>query len=131
MPETGTEEESSAIQETTAEVSDDAEAESETPKAVDLGANDYESEDIGAGDADGKEEANANPPESTVAAAASVSVEPEQPGEEQESTALDPEIRQVDSAAGGSTESHREQAESSGGKESEPDQPSQPTPGGL
>ena len=134
MPETGTEEESSAFQETKAEMSDDAEAESETLEPVDLGAHDNESEDIGADDANGEQEANANPPESpesTVAAAASVPVEPEQPGEEQESTALDPEIRQVDSTAGGSTESHREQAEPSGGKESEPDQPSEPTPGGL
>ena len=134
MPANFTEEESSAIQETTAEVSDDAEAESETLEPVDLGAYDNESEGIGADDADVEGEANANPPaspESTVAAAASVPVKPEQPGEEQESTALDPEIRQLDSAAGGSTESHREQAEPSGGKESEPDQPSEPTPGGL
>ena len=115
-------------------MSDDAEAESETLEPVDLVAHDNESEDIGVDDADGEGEANAKPPESpesTVAAAASVPIEPEQPGEEQESAALDPEIRQLDSAAGGSTESHREQAESSGSKESEPDEPSEPTPGGL
>ena len=110
------------------------EAEAEAPDTVDAEAQDDESEDIGADDADGDEEQNPNPPapsKSTVAAAAFVPVEPEQPGEEQESTALDPEIRQVDSSAGGSTESHREQAEPSGGKESEPDQPSEPTPGSL
>ena len=110
------------------------EAEAEPPDTVDAEVQDDESEDICTDDADGDKEQNAKPPapsESTVAAAASVPVEPEQPGEEQESTALDPEIRQVDSAAGGSTESHREQAEPSGGKESEPDQPSEPTPGGL
>ena len=124
-----TDEERSAINQVPAEVSEEAEeAEAEAPAQNDA------SEDIGADDADRDEEQNAMPPapsESTVAAAASIPVEPEQPGEEQESTALDPEIRQVDSAAGGSTKNHREQAESSGGEESEPDQPSEPTPGGL
>ena len=121
-----TDEERSAINQVPAEVSEEAEA--EAPAQNDA------SEDIGADDADGDEEQNAKrpaPSESTVAAAASIPVEPEQPGEEQKSTALDPEIRQVDSAAGGSTKNHREQAESSGGEESEPDQPSEPTPGGL
>ena len=69
--------------------------------------------------------------ESTVAAANSVPVEPEQSGEEQESTALDTEISQIDSVAGGSTEGHREQTEASGSEESEPDEPPEPTPGGL
>ena len=82
---------------------------------------DDDAEDIRAVDAD----------ESSVAAAASVAVEPEQSGEEQESTPLDAEVSQIDGVAGGSTESHREQAQSSGGKESEPDEPSEPTPGGL
>ena len=82
---------------------------------------DDDAEDIRAVDAD----------ESSVAAAASVAVEPEQTGEEQESTPLDAEVSQIDGIAGGSTESHREQAESSGGKESEPDEPSEPTPGSL
>lgn len=84
-------------------------------------AEDDNSEDISAVDAD----------ESSVAAAALVAVEPEQTGEEQESTPLDAEVSQIDSVAGGSTESHREQAESSGSKESKPDEPSEPTPGGL
>ncbi|MCB4407380.1 low-complexity tail membrane protein [Synechococcus sp. MU1642] len=125
-------EERSTINPVPADVYDEAAA--KAPDTVDAETQNDESEDIGADDADGDEEQNAKPPapsESTVAAAASVPVEPEQPGEEQESTALDPEIRQVDSSAGGSTESHREQAEPSGGKESEPDQPSEPTPGGL
>ncbi len=125
-------EERSAINPVPAEVSDEAEAEAQAP--IDAEAQNDASEDIGADDADGDEEQNAKPTapsESTVAAAASIPVEPEQPGEEQESTALDPEIRQVDSAAGGSTKNHREQAESSGGEESEPDQPSEPTPRGL
>ena len=100
---------------------DEAEPETSPEPVVVAEAQDDESEDIGANDAD----------ESTFSAAASVPVEPEQPGEEQESTALDAEIRQVDSAAGGSTESHSEEAEPSGGKESEPDQSSEPTPGGL
>ena len=127
-----TDEERSAINQVPADVSEEAEA--EAPAPVDAEAENDASEDIGADDADGDEEQNAKPTapsESTVAAAASIPVEPEQPGEEQESTALDPEIRQVDSAAGGSTKNHREQAESSGGEESEPDQPSEPTPGGL
>ena len=57
----------------------------------------------------------AAPPESSLAAAASLPVEPEQSGEDQESTTLDA-VSQVDRVAGGSTEGHREQAESSGCK---------------
>ena len=83
-------------------------------------------------DEDGEEAANpAAPPDSKVAGAASVPVEPEQPREEQESTPLDTEVSQIDSVAGGSTEGHREQSESSGGEESEPDQSSEPPPGSL
>ena len=77
---------------------------------------------------------NAKPsasPESVVTASTPVPVEPEQPGEEEESTALDPEISQVDTVASGSTEGHGEQAEPSGGKESEPEQSSEPPPGSL
>ncbi|MCB4377463.1 low-complexity tail membrane protein [Synechococcus sp. MU1650] len=70
-------------------------------------------------------------PESVVTASAPVPVEPEQPGEEEESTALNPEISQVDTVASGSTEGHGEQAEPSGGKESEPEQSSEPPPGSL
>ncbi len=113
----------------TAEESDDVEpealepvdAEDQDDMSEDDDAEDDNSEDISAVDAD----------ESSVAAAASVAVEPEQTGEEQESTPLDAEVSQIDSVAGGSTESHREQAESSGSKESKPDEPSEPTPGGL
>ena len=121
--------ENSAINTATAEDSDDVEpealepvdAEDQDDMSEDDDAEDDNSEDISAVDAD----------ESSVAAAASVAVEPEQTGEEQESTPLDAEVSQIDGVAGGSTESHREQAESSGGKESEPDEPSEPTPGGL
>lgn len=116
--------ESSAINTATAEESDDVEPEALEPvdaEDQDDMSEDDDSEDISAVDAD----------ESSVAAAASVAVEPEQTGEEQESTPLDAEVSQIDSVAGGSTESHREQAESSGSKESEPDEPSEPTPGGL
>ena len=120
---------SSAINTATAEEPDDVEPEALEPvetedqddMSEDDDAEDDNSEDISAVDAD----------ESSVAAAASVAVEPEQSGEEQESTPLDAEVSQIDSVAGGSTESHREQAQSSGGKESEPDEPSEPTPGGL
>ena len=121
--------ESSAINTATAEESDDVEpealepvdAEDQDDMSEDDDAEDDNSEDISAVDAD----------ESSVAAAALVAVEPEQTGEEQESTPLDAEVSQIDGVAGGSTESHREQAESSGSKESEPDEPSEPTPGGL
>ena len=116
--------ESSAINTATAEESDDVEPEALEPVEAedqDDMSEDDDAEDIRAVDAD----------ESSVAAAVPVAVEPEQTGEEQESTPLDAEVSQIDSVAGGSTESHREQAESSGSKESEPDEPSEPTPGGL
>ena len=116
--------ESSAINTATAEESDVVEPEALEPvdseDQDDMSKND-DAKDINAVDAD----------ESIVAAAAPVAVEPEQSGEEQESTPLDAEVSQIDGVAGGSTESHREQAESSGSKESEPDEPSEPTPGGL
>ena len=120
---------SSAINTATAEESDDVEpealepidAEDQDDMSEDDDAEDDNSEDISAVDAD----------ESSVAAAVPVAVEPEQTGEEQESTPLDAEVSQIDGVAGGSTESHREQAESSGSKESKPDEPSEPTPGGL
>ena len=115
---------SSAINTATAEESDDVEPEALEPVEAedqDDMSEDDDAEDISAVDAD----------ESSVAAAVPVAVEPEQTGEEQESTPLDAEVSQIDGVAGGSTESHREQAESSGGKESEPDEPSEPTPRGL
>ena len=116
--------ESSAINTATAEESDVVEPEALEPvdseDQDDMSKND-DAKDINAVDAD----------ESIVAAAAPVSVEPEQSGEEQESTPLDAEVSQINAVAGGSTEHHREQAESSGSKESKPDEPSEPTPGGL
>ena len=116
--------ESSAINTATAEESDVVEPEALEPVDLedqdDMSKND-DAKDINAVDAD----------ESIVAAAAPVAVEPEQSGEEQESTPLDAEVSQINAVAGGSTEHHREQAESSGSKESKPDEPSEPTPGGL
>ena len=112
--------ESSAINPATAEESDDAKPET-APEPVEPQAQADDLEDISTNDAD----------ESSVATAVSVPVEPEQPREKQESTPLYTEVSQVDGIAGGGTESHREKAESSGGKESEPDEPSEPTPGGL
>ena len=112
--------ETSALNPETAEESDETEPEASL-EPVEPPAQVEEPEDMGANVAD----------ESTVAAAASVPVEPEQSGEEQESTTLDTEISQIDSVAGGSTEDHGEQAEASGSEESEPDEPSEPTPGGL
>ena len=116
--------ESSAINTATAEESDVVEPEALEPvdseDQDDMSKND-DAKDINAVDAD----------ESIVAAAAPVAVEPEQSGEEQESTPLDAEVSQINAVAGGSTEHHREQAESSGCKESKPDEPSEPTPGGL
>lgn len=116
--------ESSAINTATAEESDDVEPEALEPVEAedqDDVSEDDDAEDISAVDAD----------ESSVAAAAPVAVEPEQTGEEQESPPLDAEVSQIDAVAGGSTERHREQAESSGSKESKPDEPSEPAPGGL
>jgi len=107
------EEESAAINRATAEDADNAKPKT-TPEPDPAEAQDDESEDIGADDSD----------ESSVVAAASLPVEPEQSGEEEKGTSLDSEISQVDTVAGGSTEGHREQAEPSRGKESEPEQSS-------
>ena len=64
------------------------------------------------------------PTDSSVSAAAPLPVKPEQAGEEEKGSRLDSEIGQVDTVASGSTESHREQAEPSRRKESEPEKPS-------
>ncbi len=120
---------SSAINTATAEESDVVEP--EAPEPVNAEAQDNISEDDDAEDDNSEDISAVDADESSVAAAASVAVEPEQSGEEQESPALDAEVSQIDGVAGGSTESHREQAESSGSKESKPDEPSEPTPGGL
>ena len=121
--------ESSAINIATAEESDDVEPEALEP--VNAEAQDNMSEDDDAEDDNSEDISAVDADESSVAAAALVAVEPEQTGEEQESTPLNAEVIQIDGVAGGSTESHREQAESSGSKESKPDEPSEPTPGGL
>ena len=67
-------------------------------------------------------------PESVLGAAA---VEPEQGGEEDQGPALDADISEVDSTAGGETEEHGEQPETGGGEESKPESTPKPTPGGL
>ena len=66
-------------------------------------------------------------PEASVAGA----VEPEQSGEQEESSTLDTEITEIDDVTAGEPEGHGEQTETSGGKQSEPDEPSEPPPGGL
>ena len=66
-------------------------------------------------------------PEASVAGA----VEPEESGEQEESSTLDAEVTDIDDIAAGEPEGHGEQAETSGGKQSEPDEPSEPPPGGL
>ena len=67
-------------------------------------------------------------PESVLGAAA---VEPEKGGEEDQGSALDADISEVDSTAGGETEEHGEQPETGGGEESKPESTPEPTPGGL
>ena len=111
--------ESAAINLATSEESDDAE-----PEAA------VEPVDPQAEDANPSAPVD-SPPESSVADTAALPVEPEQTGEEEEGTALNPEISQVDSVSGGSAEGHREQAEPSGGKQSEPEQSSETPPGSL
>ena len=66
-------------------------------------------------------------PEVSVAGA----VEPEQSGEQEESSTLDTEITEIDDVTAGEPEGHGEQTKTSGGKQSEPDEPSEPPPGGL
>ena len=67
-------------------------------------------------------------PESVPGAAA---VEPEQGGEEDQGPALDADISELDSTAGGETEEHGEEPEPGRGEESEPEGTPEPTPGGL
>ena len=67
-------------------------------------------------------------PESVLGAAA---VEPEKGGEEDQGSALDADISEVDSTAGGETEEHGEQPETGGGEERKPEGTPKPTPGGL
>ena len=70
-------------------------------------------------------------PETSIAPTASVAVEPEQQGEEQESPTLDAEVVEGDAVSGGEAEEHGEQPEPSGSEEGEPDQPPESTPGSL
>ena len=70
-------------------------------------------------------------PESDFTVAAAVAVEPEQSGEEHESTTLDAEVVEGDAVAGGEAEEHGEHPQAGGGEERDPDQTAETTPGGL
>ena len=61
--------------------------------------------------------------------AAAVAVEPDQAGEEDESSRLDSEITEVDAVASGDAESHGEQPKPGGRAEGEPESPSEAPPG--
>ena len=69
-------------------------------------------------------------PETDLAVAA-VAVEPEQSGEEHESTTLDAEVVEGDAVAGGEAEEHGEHPQTGGGEERDPDQATETSPGGL
>ena len=69
-------------------------------------------------------------PETDLAVAA-VAVEPEQSGEEHESTTLDAEVVEGDAVAGGEAEEHGEHPQAGGGEERDPDQTTETSPGGL
>ena len=69
--------------------------------------------------------------ESDLTDAAAVAVEPEQSGEEHESTTLDAKVVEGDAVAGGEAEEHGEHPEAGGGEERDPDQTAETTPGGL
>ena len=58
-------------------------------------------------------------------------VKPEQPREQEQSTALDSEITEPDADASGAAEQHGEQAEPGRGEQSEPDDTPKPPPGGA
>ena len=62
---------------------------------------------------------------------AAVAVEPEQSGEEHESTTLDAEVVEGDAVAGGEAEEHGEHPQAGGGEERDPDQTTETSPGGL
>ena len=70
-------------------------------------------------------------PETSIAPTASIAIEPEEQGEEQESPTLDAEVVEGDAVSGGEAEEHGEQPEPSGSEEGEPDQPPESTPGSL
>ena len=69
-------------------------------------------------------------PETDLAVAA-VAVEPEQSGEEHESTTLDAEVVEGDAVAGGEAEEHGEHPQAGRGEERDPDQTTETSPGGL
>ena len=57
-------------------------------------------------------------------------VDVKEDGEESESAGLDPEVTELNSVTGGSTEEHGEQTESGGSEQSTPNEPPQATPRG-
>ena len=69
--------------------------------------------------------------ESDLTDAAAVAVEPEQSGEEHESTTLDAKVVEGDAVAGGEAEEHGEHPQAGGGEERDPDQTTEPSPGSL
>ena len=69
--------------------------------------------------------------ESDFTVSAAVAVEPEQSGEEHESTTLDAEVVEGDAVAGGEAEEHGEHPQTGGGEERDPDQATETSPGGL
>ena len=62
---------------------------------------------------------------------AAVAVEPEQSGEEHESTTLDTEVVEGDAVASGEAEEHGEHPQTGRGEERDPDQTTETSPGGL
>jgi hypothetical protein len=57
-------------------------------------------------------------------------VDVKEDGEERERPGLDPEVTELNSVTGGSTEEHGEQTESGGSEQGTPDEPPKATPGG-
>ena len=56
-------------------------------------------------------------------------IEPEQPSEGHDGPDLDSEVGEHDTVASADAKTHHEQAEATGGEESDPEQPAQPSPG--
>ena len=63
--------------------------------------------------------------------ALTVSIEPEQSPEEDHSSDLDRQVAEDDAVPGADTETHDEEAKPSGGKKSDPEEPSEASPGGA
>ena len=63
--------------------------------------------------------------------ALTVSIEPEQSPEEDHSSDLDRQVAEHDAIPGADTETHDEEAEPTGGEKSDPEEPSEASPGGA